>query len=87
MTENQTWQGSPRPEPRANPKRVGKKHQTAQDAAISPNEGRILSGRFGTDGATPPRYYDYYSFMSLADFMTWIEKDDGSEPAISYSWR
>ncbi|KRE65666.1 hypothetical protein ASG92_16940 [Arthrobacter sp. Soil736] len=87
MTENQTRPGSRPPEPRANPKRVGKQHQAARDAAAGLNEGRILSERIGTDGATPPRYYDYYSFMSLADFMTWIQKNDGSEPGISYSWR
>jgi hypothetical protein len=87
MTETQTRPGSRHPEPRATPKRVGKQHQAARDAAVGPNEGRILSGRFGTDGATPPRYCDYCSFMSLADFMSWIQKDDGSEPGISSSWR
>lgn len=87
MSENQTKPGSRPPEPLSNPKRVGKQHQAARDTAAGLNEGWILSERFGTDGATPPRYYDYYSFMSLADFMTWIQKDDGSEPGISYSWR
>jgi hypothetical protein len=87
MTEDQTWLGSRPPEPRATPKRIGKQHQAARDAAVGPNEGRILSGRFGAEEATPPRYCDCYSFMSLADFMTWIQKDDGSEPGISYSWR
>jgi hypothetical protein len=87
MTENQTRHGSPSPEARATPKRSGKQHQASRDAAICRNEGRILSGRFGIDEATPPRYYDYYSFTSLADFMTWIQKDDGSEPGISYSLR
>jgi hypothetical protein len=87
MTENQTRHGSPSPEPRATPKRAGKQHQAAQAAAISRNEGRILSGRLGAEEATRPRYYDYYSFMSLADFMTWIQKNDGSEPGISYPLR
>ena len=87
MTENPTRPGSRPTEPRVIPQRAGKQHRAARDATVGPNEGRMLSGRFGTDAATPPRYYDYYSFMSLADFMTWIEKDDGSEPGISYSWR
>lgn len=87
MTENQTRPGSRPPEPRATPKRAGKQHQAARDAAVGQNEGRIASGRFGAEEAAPPRYYDYYSFMSLADFMSWIQKADGSEPGISYSWR
>ena len=87
MSENQTRPSSPPPESRGTPKRTGERYQSARDVAIGPNEGRILSGRLGIDEATPPRYYDYYSFMSLADFMTWIQKNDGSEPGISYSWR
>lgn len=87
MTENQTWPSSRPPEPRATPKRVDKQRQAARDAAVGPNEGRILSGQSGDEKATLPRYCDYYSFMSLADFMTWIRKNDGSEPGISYSWR
>lgn len=87
MTENQNLPRSSPPEPRATPKRVGKQHRTVHDAAVGLNEGRILSGRFGTDGAVLPRYCDYYSFMSLADFMAWIQKDDGSQPGVSYSWR
>lgn len=86
MTKNQTRPGSRPPEPRANPKRVGKQGQAARDTADGPPEGRILPGPFGAE-ATPPRYCDYYSFMSLADFMTWIQKNDGSEPGISYSWQ
>jgi hypothetical protein len=31
------------------------------------------------------RYCDYYSFMSLADFLAWVEKNDGSEPDISHT--
>jgi hypothetical protein len=31
------------------------------------------------------RYFDFYCFMSLSDFMEWIEKNDGSEPSMSYS--
>jgi hypothetical protein len=85
MTENQTRPGSRPPKPRATPVRVGKQHPAAPDAAVGPNERRTLSGRPGAEKATPPRYCDYYSFMSLADFMTWIQKDDGSEPGISYS--
>ena len=30
------------------------------------------------------RYCDYYNFMSLADFLAWVEKNDGSEPDISH---
>jgi hypothetical protein len=86
MTEKQTRPGSRPPEPRATPKHVGKQDPAARDAAIGPNDRRILSGRSGAK-ATPPRYCDYYSFMSLDDFMTWIQKDDGSEPGISYSWQ
>ena len=33
------------------------------------------------------RYCDYYSFMSLADFLTWVERNDGSEPDISHEQR
>lgn len=87
MTENQAWPSSPLPEPRATPKRAGKQHHGARDAAVGPNDGRILSGRFGAEEATLPRYCDYYSFMSHADFMTWLQRNDGSEPGISYSWR
>jgi hypothetical protein len=83
MTDNQAWPSSRAPGPRATP---SKQHQAARQAAI-PNEGRILSGRSGAEEATLPRYCDYYSFMSLTDFMSWIQKDDGSEPGISYSWR
>lgn len=79
--------GFPPPEPRAAPKRVGRQHEGARDAAVGPNEGRIPSGRPGADEATLPRYCDYYSFISLAEFMTWIQKNDGSESGISYSWR
>ncbi|MFJ5698714.1 hypothetical protein [Arthrobacter sp. NPDC093139] len=84
MTENQTRLGSRAPGPRATPKRVGKRDPAARDTATGPYERRVLSGDFGAE-ATPPRYFDYYSFMTLADFMTWIQKDDGSEPGISYS--
>jgi hypothetical protein len=76
-----------RPEPRATSRCISKQHENAQDTAAGLDEGRTLFGRFGTDEATLPRYCDYYSFMSLADFMTWIQKDDGSEPGISYSRR
>lgn len=31
------------------------------------------------------RYCDYYCFMSLKDFTAWAERNDGSEPSISYS--
>ena len=87
VTENQTWLGSRPAEPRATTKRIGNQHRAARDAAGGPNEGQILTGHSGAEKATPPRYCDYYSFMSLADFMTWIQKNDGSEPGISYSWR
>lgn len=87
MTENQAWPSSPPSEPATTPKRLAKQHQAARDAAASPNEGRILSATSGPAEATLPRYCDYYSFMSLTDFMTWIQKNDGSEPGISYSWR
>lgn len=87
VTENQTRPGSRPPEPRATPKRVGKQGQAARDTARGPNEGRVLSGSSTAVEGPPPRYCDYYSFMSLADFMTWIQKNDGSEPGISYSWR
>lgn len=87
MTEDQTWPSSRPPEPRATPKRNGKQHQAAWNAAVGPHQGRILSGLSGAEEATLPRYCDNYSFMSLADFMTWIQKNDGSEPGISYSWR
>jgi hypothetical protein len=30
------------------------------------------------------RYCDYYCFMSLADFMAWVDAEDGIEPEISY---
>lgn len=30
------------------------------------------------------RYCDYHSFMSLADFLAWVGKNDGSEPDISH---
>lgn len=30
------------------------------------------------------RYYDYNSFMSLTDFLAWVDKNDGSEPDISH---
>lgn len=30
------------------------------------------------------RYCDYYSFMSLTDFLAWVAKNDGSEPDISH---
>ena len=30
------------------------------------------------------RYCDYYCFMSLADFMAWVDAEDGTEPEISY---
>jgi hypothetical protein len=28
------------------------------------------------------RYCDYYSLMSYADFRTWVDRNDGSEPDI-----
>lgn len=87
MTQNQNSPGSRWLQPQATAKCAGRQHETAQDAAGGLNDGRSLSGQFGTDEATVPRYYDYYSFMSLADFMTWIQKGDGSEPGISYSWK
>jgi hypothetical protein len=31
------------------------------------------------------RYCDYYCFMSAADFMAWVEAEDGCEPEMSYS--
>ena len=31
------------------------------------------------------RYCDYYCFMSLADFLAWVEEDGGSEPSMSYT--
>lgn len=42
-----------------------------------------------TAGIGPPvnqkfRYCDYYSFMSLADSLAWVDKNDGSEPDISH---
>ena len=85
MTENQLWPGFRPPDGRATLQRVSKQHQAARHAAVGPNEGQIPSKRFETEEATSPRYCDYYSFMSLADFMTWIQRDDGSEPGISYS--
>ncbi|WP_309107459.1 hypothetical protein [Arthrobacter sp.] len=30
------------------------------------------------------RYCDYYCFMSLTDFMAWVDAEDGTEPEISY---
>ncbi|CAH0136579.1 hypothetical protein SRABI26_00366 [Arthrobacter sp. Bi26] len=30
------------------------------------------------------RYLVYHSFMSLTDFLAWVERNDGSEPDI---WR
>ncbi|ALV40043.1 hypothetical protein AU252_01750 [Pseudarthrobacter sulfonivorans] len=34
----------------------------------------------------PQTYCDhYYCMMSLADYLAWIQKDDGSEPPISFS--
>jgi hypothetical protein len=30
------------------------------------------------------RYYDYYHFMSLADFTAWVQDDAGREPDMSY---
>jgi hypothetical protein len=30
------------------------------------------------------RYCDYYSFVSLADFLAWVDRNDGSEPDISH---
>jgi hypothetical protein len=30
------------------------------------------------------RYCDYYSFMSLTDFMARVAKNDGSEPDIPH---
>lgn len=30
------------------------------------------------------QYCDYYSFMSLTDFLAWVERNDGSEPDISH---
>jgi hypothetical protein len=29
------------------------------------------------------QYCDFYNFMSLADFLAWVERNDGSEPDIS----
>lgn len=29
-------------------------------------------------------YYDFYNFMSFADFLAWVERSDGSEPDISH---
>ena len=86
MTVNHNSPGS-RPQPKETSKSISKQHAIAQDTAAGLDKGRMLSGGFGTDAATLPRYCDYYSFMSLADFMTWIQKDDGSEPGISYSQR
>ncbi|CAH0200068.1 hypothetical protein SRABI83_01881 [Arthrobacter sp. Bi83] len=31
------------------------------------------------------RYCDYYCFMSLKDFTAWVQRDDESDPSISYS--
>jgi hypothetical protein len=85
MTKNQLWPGLRPPEGRTTLKRVNKQHEAARHAAVGPNEEPILSQHIETIEAAPPRYCDYYSFMSLADFMTWIQRDDGSEPGISYS--
>lgn len=29
-------------------------------------------------------YCDFYNFMSLEDFLAWVERNDGSEPDISH---
>jgi hypothetical protein len=31
------------------------------------------------------RYRDFYCFMSLADFTTWVEAEDSTEPEISFT--
>jgi hypothetical protein len=43
----------------------------------------VVAG-IGTKAQQKHRCCDYYSFMSLADFLTWVAKNDGSEPDISH---
>jgi hypothetical protein len=37
------------------------------------------------EGARRLTYCDYYCMMSLADYLAWCQKDDGSGPPISFS--
>jgi hypothetical protein len=56
---------------------------TAQDATRG-GRGSTVGGILH-DGARGLNYRDYYWMMSLADFLAWIQKDDGSAPPISFS--
>ncbi|MCO4276042.1 hypothetical protein NG701_16700 [Pseudarthrobacter sp. HLT3-5] len=55
----------------------------SQDAT-SDGHGSTVWG-IHCDGARRLNYRDYYWMMSLADFLAWIQKDDGSDPPISFS--
>ena len=51
----------------------------------TPSSSR-LNSRIHRAEPRPQTYCDhYYCMMSLADYLAWIQKDDGSEPPISFS--
>lgn len=58
---------------------------SAQDANLGRQGSTVPSPGFYRDGARGLNYRDYYWMMSLADFLAWIQKDDGSAPPISFS--
>jgi hypothetical protein len=55
-----------------------------QEEAQSDGEASTVWG-IHRDGTRPLTYCDYYCIMSLADFLAWCQKDDGSAPPISLS--
>ncbi|QDG66688.1 hypothetical protein NIBR502772_11155 [Pseudarthrobacter sp. NIBRBAC000502772] len=56
-----------------------------QDAALDSHVIMVSSWHVHRDGSRPMTYSDYYCMMSLADYLEWIQTDDGSAPPISFS--
>ncbi|MHA7299382.1 hypothetical protein [Pseudarthrobacter sp. MDT1-22] len=56
-----------------------------RDAALDSQVSTVSSWGVRRDGIRAQRYCDYYCVMSFADYLVWIQKDDDSEPPISFS--
>lgn len=75
-TYSSIWEETATPPP-------GQDATSARDA-IPGGQASMVWG-IHREGARRLTYCDYYCMMSLADYLAWCQKDDGSGPPISFS--
>jgi len=60
------------------------RHAKIPEAGCHPGGTMLRITDMSKDDKQNLRYCDFYCFMSLADFSTWVEAEDLAEPEISY---